>query len=121
MFPGIRNGSHTNVVIKNGTVVGFGYGVTLGAGVTHNVVEDMTVTGNVLAGIYLFDADNGRTGNTVRNNHVDHNVETGILIDSESENSLIEGNTFIGNGMSIHVLNSHGHTIREQHASAAWS
>ncbi|RPJ38469.1 MAG: right-handed parallel beta-helix repeat-containing protein, partial [Planctomycetaceae bacterium] len=115
--PGIRNGGHTNVVIRNGTVAGFGYGVVLGGGTTYNVVEDMTFTGNTLAGVYLFDADNGRTGNTVRNNYFDHNVETGIRIESESENSLFEGNSFIGNGMSFYLLNANGHTIQNNEIS----
>ncbi|HEY3427958.1 MAG TPA: DNRLRE domain-containing protein, partial [Acidimicrobiia bacterium] len=90
LLPGIRNGGHTNVVIRNGTVSRFGYGVLLGAGTTHNVVEGMTLSGNILAGVYLFDADNGRTGNTVRNNFIDHNGETGITLTSDSENSVIE-------------------------------
>jgi CSLREA domain-containing protein len=116
-YPGIRNGGHTNVVIRNGTVSGFDYGVVLGAGTTHNVVENLTLTGNTLAGVYLFDADNGRTGNTIRGNHFNHNVETGLRIESESEKSLIENNTFIGNGMSIYLLASNGHTIQNNEIS----
>ena len=54
--------------IRNGTVTGYGYGVLLGPGTIHNVVEDMTLTLNAIAGVHFFVADDGRTGNTVRNN-----------------------------------------------------
>jgi CSLREA domain-containing protein len=111
LLPGIRNGGHTNVVIRNGTVSGFGYGVLLGPGTTHNIVEEMMLTGNMLAGVHLFDADDGRNGNTIRNNTFDHNGETGITLISDSENSVIENNTFIGNGMSIHLFQASGHRI----------
>jgi CSLREA domain-containing protein len=111
LTPGIRNGSRSNVVIRNGTIAGFGYGVLLGAGGTHNVVEHMTLTNNALAGVYLFDADDGRNGNTIRDNTFDHNGETGITLISDSENSVVEDNTFIGNGMSIYLFSSHGHRI----------
>jgi parallel beta-helix repeat protein len=111
LLPGVRNGGHSNVVIRNGTIAGFGYGVVLGPGTTHNIVEDLHLTGNALAGVYLFDADDGRNGNTVRDNHFDHNGETGLTITSDSENSLVLNNTFIGNGMSIHLLSANGHRI----------
>ena len=45
----------------------------LTAGTTHNVVEDLTSRRNALAGIELFDADDGRNGNTVRNNTLNDN------------------------------------------------
>ena len=111
LLPGIRNGGHTNVVIRNGTISKYGYGVLLGSGTTYNIVEDMTLSNNILAGVYLFDADNGRTGNTIRNNFIDHNGETGITLISDSENSVIENNTFIGNGMSIYLFGASGHHI----------
>jgi parallel beta-helix repeat protein len=111
MFSGVRNGSYTNVVIRNGIISGFGYGVTLGSGTIYNIVEGMTFTNNFLAGVHLFDADNGRVGNTIRNNHFDHNRETGITLISDSENSVVENNTFIGNGMSIYLYGASGHRI----------
>lgn len=110
-FPGIRNGGRTNVVIRNGTITGFDYGVLLGPGTTRNIVEDLTLSGNTLSGIQLFDADDGRNGNTIRNNHFDHNGETGLTLISDSENSVIENNTFIGNGMSIYLFGASGHRI----------
>ena len=42
-FAGVRNSGHTNVVVRGGTVTGFGYGVRLMAGATHNLVTDMTL------------------------------------------------------------------------------
>ena len=111
LLSGIRNGSYTNVVIRNGTIKGFGYGVTLGSGTTHNVVEDMNLINNALAGVYLFDADNGRVGNTIRNNYFEGNLETGLSIVSDSENSLVQNNTFISNGMSIYLFSASGHRI----------
>jgi|GEM_PF-3162244 len=111
LLAGIRNGGRTNVVIRNGTIRGFGYGVLLGPGTTRNIIEELTLTGNVLAGIQLVDADDGRNGNTIRNNHFDHNGETGLTLISDSENSVIENNTFIGNGMSIYLFGASGHHI----------
>jgi parallel beta-helix repeat protein len=85
--------------------------VLLGPGTTRNIVEEMTLTGNALAGINLFDADDGRNGNTIRHNHFESNGETGLTLTSDSENSLVEYNTFIGNGMSIHLFAASGHHI----------
>ena len=68
LLAGIRNSGHANVVIKNGTVRNFGYGVRLLAGARFNVVENMTLIGNINAGIELLDADDGRNGNIIRNN-----------------------------------------------------
>ena len=117
LMSGIRNGSFTNVVIRNGTVSGFGQGVTLGSGTTYNVIENMTLKNNAIAGVYLFDADNGRVGNTIRNNYFEGNGETGLTLISDSEYSLVENNTFISNGMSIHLFQAGGHTIRNNEIS----
>src|SRR5918999_2061194 len=68
LLSGVRNSGHTNVVIRNGTVRGYGYGVMLTGGTTRNVIEHMTLDANLLAGIELNDADDGRNGNTIRNN-----------------------------------------------------
>ena len=111
LTPGIRNGGHSNVVIRNGTIRGFGNGVLLGPGTTYNVVEDMTLTGNMLSGVTLFDADDGRNGNIIRDNHFDHNGETGISLVNDSENSVVENNTFLGNGMSIYLFLANGHRV----------
>ena len=77
-FPaGIRVSGHDNVIVRNGTVQEFGWGVLLTAGTTRAVVENLTVLRNATSGIELFDADNGRIGNTIRNNRVAGN-ELGV-------------------------------------------
>ena len=67
------------------------------------------VTAAVVVFIPVVDAAfNGLTElfDATANNHFDHNGETGITLISDSENSVIENNTFIGNGMSIIVFTS---------------
>jgi parallel beta-helix repeat protein/predicted outer membrane repeat protein len=111
LLAGIRNAGYDNVVIKNGTVRGFGYGVRLLPGTTYNVVEDMTLFGNVNAGVNLFDADNGRVGNTVRNNYFEENGY-GLLVDGGSENSVFTENEFFGNGnVAIELFDGSGHRL----------
>ena len=74
---GIRS-SKPNVIIRNGTVENFGYGVMLTPGAIHNVVEDMHLHRNAIAGVQLFDADDGRSGDTIRNNAIAENGESGV-------------------------------------------
>ena len=88
LLAGIRNSGHANVVIKNGTVRNFGYGVRLLAGARYNVVEGMTLIGNVNAGVELLDADDGRNGNIIRNNTFNLNGD-GVALFSGSEGSTI--------------------------------
>jgi CSLREA domain-containing protein len=109
---GIRNVSHANVRIHNGTVQEFGQGVQLMAGATFNVVENLTIRANAVAGVELLDADNGNVGNTIRDNLFLGNGESGIWLLLGSENSTIVDNTFDGNaGMAVHLLDAHGHRI----------
>src|SRR5687768_11015966 len=59
-FPaGIRVSGRKNVIVRNGTVQQFGWGVLLTAGTTRAVVDNLTVLRNAVSGIELFDADNG--------------------------------------------------------------
>ncbi len=112
LTPGIRNG-YSNVEIRGpGVVTGFGYGVLLGPGTTHSLVHDLTLYRNMLAGVQLFDADNGRIGNTVRNNRISSNGETGIQLTSGTEGALIEDNFLISNGMQIHLYAASRNTIQ---------
>ena len=77
-FPaGIRVSGHSNVIVRNGTVQQFGWGVLLTPGTTRVVVEDLDILAQRRVGVELFDADNGRTGNTIRNNTINDN-ELGI-------------------------------------------
>lgn len=108
---GIRNSGHTNVRITGGTVENFGFGVQLTAGTTYNVVEGLTLRGNVISGVQIADADNGRNGNTVRNNDIRLNG-TGIEVLAGSENSTFTGNTLTGNlGLAISLYEASGHVI----------
>ncbi|HMQ30439.1 MAG TPA: right-handed parallel beta-helix repeat-containing protein [Chloroflexaceae bacterium] len=117
LVAGIRNAGYDNVVIRNGTVRGFGYGVRLLPGTTYNVVEDMTLFGNVNAGVNLLDADNGRVGNTVRDNYFEENGY-GLLVDGGSENSVFTGNRFFGNGnVAIELHDASGHLIEYNNIS----
>ena len=106
LLAGIRNSGHANVVIKNGTVRNFGYGVRLLAGARYNVVENMTLIGNVNAGVELLDADDGRNGNIIRNNTFNLNGD-GVALFSGSEGSTIVNNSFTGNvGRAIYSFDS---------------
>ncbi|MCL4858862.1 MAG: right-handed parallel beta-helix repeat-containing protein, partial [Caldilineaceae bacterium] len=117
LLAGIRNVGYDNVIVRNGTVRNYGYGVRLMAGATYNIVENMTLIGNVNAGIELLDADDGRNGNIVRNNIFQHNG-FGLLITNGSENSLVEGNQFLGNGnLAIYLYDSTGHRIENNYIS----
>ena len=128
-FPGgIRNAGHTNVLITNskgarlrrrrtptrecqGGVKEFGYGVLL-AGTTFNVVENLIVQQNAMAGVELNDADDGRHGNTVRNNYIRDN-ELGVNIINDAYGSLIENNKIYGSlGEAIYIEFSNGHTVK---------
>jgi len=113
LFAGIRNTTHENVVIKNGTIRNFGYGVRLMAGARFNVVEDMTFDGNVIAGVELFDADDGRNGNTIRDSRFRHNGD-GVALTAGTEGAVISGNTFDGNlGRAVYVFDSQRNRIAD--------
>ncbi|MBK9053061.1 MAG: right-handed parallel beta-helix repeat-containing protein [Chloroflexi bacterium] len=117
LLAGIRNVNNDNVIIRNGTVTKYGYGVRLMAGATYNVVENMNFVGNVNAGVELYDADNGRIGNIIRHNVFDSNGY-GIVITSHSENSVIENNDFLGNGnLAIYLYDASGHRLEDNFIS----
>ena len=115
---GIRNIGHRNVHIRNGTVQEFGQGVQIMAGATYNVVEELVIASNAVAGVELWDADDGRAGNTIRNNAFVGNGEAGVLLLSGTEAAIITGNTFDGNaGMAVHLIDSSGALIEGNHVS----
>jgi hypothetical protein len=120
---GILNVGHDRVVIKGGTVKGFGaYGVRL-AGVQHNHVVDMEMTGN-FTGIGLVESSHnlversamsgsrfvgvnltGGTANRVLHNEIAGSVGPGVLLqtsvgDHGSHNRVVE-NAIDGNGIQV--------------------
>ena len=111
-FPaGIRISGRTNVIVRNGTVRQFGWGVLLSSGATHNVVDNVDSFGHAVAGIELFDADDGRSGNTIQNSEIADN-ELGVLLGAGSENSVVRNNEIHGNlGEQVFIHNSDGHRI----------
>jgi CSLREA domain-containing protein len=112
LFAGIRNSGHANVVIRNGTVRDFGYGVRLMGGAVFNVIESVTFHNNINAGVEMFDADDGRNGNTVRNSTFTLNGD-GVALVFGSEGSVVEGNTFSGNvGRALYLFDARGHRVQ---------
>ena len=110
-YAGVRNSGHTNVVVRNGTITGFGYGVRLTSGVTHNLVTGLTLRTNTSAGVELFDADNGRIGNTVRGNTFVLNGD-GVTLLGGAEGSTVADNTFSGNlGRALYAFDASQHVI----------
>ncbi len=118
LLAGICNAGHANVVIKNGTVKHFGYGVRLMAGAKFNVIENMTLDTNVIAGVELFDADDGRNGNLIQNNTFVGNGEGALALVGGSENSVAINNIFFGNGgKAILIQDARGHRLENNEIS----
>ena len=114
---GIRNAGHTNVVIRGGRVENFGYGVRLMAGAAFNVVHDMTLRGNINAGVELFDADNGRVGSVVRDNVFSLNGD-GVTLVFGAEGNVIEHNEFSGNaGRAVYAFDAAFNVLRDNSVS----
>src|SRR5918992_1401663 len=114
LLAGVRNSGYTNVVIRNGTVKGYGYGVLLTGGTTRTVVEDMTLDGNLLGGIELNDADDGRNGNTIQDNLLTSNGESAISLINGAENSVIRRNRLDGNGgVGFQLIEADGHLFED--------
>ena len=113
-FPaGIRVSGQSNVVVRNGTVKAFGWGVLLTPGTTRTVIENLSISRNAVSGVELFDADNGRTGNTIRNNRLTDN-ELGVTLLSGAQASEIVGNTIHGSlGEAILIQHASGHLIED--------
>jgi parallel beta-helix repeat protein len=117
LLPGIRSG-RSNVEIRGpGIVTGFGFGVMLTPGAIHSEVHGLTLSRNALAGVQLFDADNGRIGNRVYGNFVSENGESGIQLVSGTEGATVEANIFKSNGTSILLNDASNNIIRDNEIS----
>ncbi len=112
---GIRNSGHSNVVVRNGTVQQFGYGVLLTAGTTHTTIDGVDMRRNALAGLELFDADDGRNGNTVTNSTIADN-EVGVHLLGGTEHARLIDNEIAGNlGEQLLILGGGHNHVEEQH------
>ena len=106
-FPaGIRISGRTNVIVRNGTVQEFGWGVLMSSGTTHSVVDNVDSYRHAVAGVELFDADDGRNGNTVRSSKIADN-ELGVLLGAGTESAVVKDNEIHGNlGEQVLIHNS---------------
>ena len=69
-------------------------------------MHDLVLLRHAVAGVELFDADDGRNGNTVRDSRIAEN-ELGVHVFSGSDNSRIAGNEITGNlGEAVLLANS---------------
>ena len=94
-----------------GTVQQFGYGVLLTAGTIHSTVENLSVVRNAMSGIELFDADDGRNGNTVQNNDI-HSNELGVTLLAGTTAAKIVGNEIMGSlGEAVLIEFSDGNLL----------
>ena len=99
-FPaGIRVSGKKNVLVTSskpgGAVQQFGYGVLMTSGTIHSTVENLTVSRNAMSGVELFDADDGRNGNTVRNNTI-HSNELGVSLLAGTSAARVLNNDIFG-------------------------
>ena len=88
---GIRGRGRRNVVVRNGTVQQFGWGILLSAAPRTAASTTSALRQNATAGLELFDADDGRNGNTITGSTIADN-ELGVLIGAGSENSVLSHN-----------------------------
>ncbi|SDU85946.1 right-handed parallel beta-helix repeat-containing protein [Jiangella alkaliphila] len=106
LHAGVRNAGHANVDVRNGTIEWFGYGVRILGGGEHGSVHDLTLTNNLMAGVELHDADDGRYGVHVHDNVMNLNGD-GVAAVFGTEGALVEGNTFGGNlGRQVYLFDS---------------
>jgi parallel beta-helix repeat protein len=105
---GIRNDGFDGVVVRNGTVQDFDYGVHVQFGAKDNVFEGLTVQHNQITGIELAGAGKG---NQIRSNMLTGNHDGITLLLGTSE-AVVFGNTLSGNGgAGLLVLDSTGNRL----------
>ncbi|MEE6263817.1 right-handed parallel beta-helix repeat-containing protein [Plantactinospora sonchi] len=116
---GIRNNGHDQVTVTNGAVVGFGYGVQLNTGTSGNILDNLSLSGHLTAGIQLTDADNGSAGNLIRGNTLDTNG-AGILLTAGSQGSVLRDNTISRSaGEGLHLVGSSGNRVEANRVSGS--
>lgn len=95
-------GGQTNINIRNGRIVGFNYGVLIGA--TQPIIEDLTITDSLMRGINVIGDDGPNFAVVIRRNVIlntdlnrsglPNNPATAIL--TQSASGIIEANTISG-------------------------
>jgi parallel beta-helix repeat protein len=104
---GIFNAGHDDVVIRGGTVRGFGaYGVRL-ADADRNLVEGMQLDAN-FTGIGLVESDRGK----VRRNRITRAKFVGVNLTGGSGNSVAENLISGGSGAGVFVQNAQDEPAR---------
>jgi parallel beta-helix repeat protein len=92
MGAGILNDGFSRVTIRNGTIQGFDHGVELLSETDLNLIESLTVQGNEIAAIELFEA---WEGNEVRGSTLVGNG-AGIALVSGTRGTVVTDNTMSG-------------------------
>jgi CSLREA domain-containing protein len=110
---GVRISGFRNVIVRNGLLREFSYGVLVSSASAFNVLENLTLTRNINAGVEFFDGDDGRNGNTLRNSHLIDN-EIGVTVYGNTENAAILNNSFAGNvGSAVEAIDGSGVRIED--------
>ena len=116
---GILNNGFDSVTITNGTIQEFVAGVQLGSGTARNIVSQLTLQLNELAGVEMINADDGTDGNTVRQNTIAGNGG-GVALLSGTQNALVTNNVFSGSsGESISIVSSSANRIEGNQISGS--
>jgi len=98
---GSTNAVIDRVMIKGGTINGFGAGLYCKY-MNNSRIKDLVISGNIDDGIYLFGGSSGQcNGNTVANCTIGNN--TGRGIDLVGTQGQCDGNTFHGNSIKGNV------------------
>ncbi|MGQ0777342.1 MAG: right-handed parallel beta-helix repeat-containing protein [Pseudonocardiales bacterium] len=96
---GIRNDGFGDVTITNSaataaTIKEFDYGLQLNSGTLRNVVQQLTIELNELAGVQLNNADT----NQIRNNTIRTQAREGVFLGGGSDGNAVLSNQITGNG-----------------------
>ena len=86
----------SNNIVRNNTIANNRHGVRANAGSEGNIVQNNSITGSGLYGIYFYDKANN---NSVSNNTFEYN-DVGIYIKSDSNN--ISKNSLINNAVGVY-------------------
>jgi parallel beta-helix repeat protein len=129
---GIRNDGHASVTVRNGTVRDFDYGVKLATATGGNVIENLTLELDQLAGLEISDAlpnndlpegtepapeSADGQGNRIRSNTIRQNGY-GVALFGSTANT-VHGNTFAANAKEDVIVDHSSHNRFEHNTSNA--